>query len=214
MKSIKLGHLLSFYMHRKKISWTEFKKILDISKAIRVFVFPLLCIWQFECSVHIFRGPWYVKLYWNLAPFLISKYSFLSTSLQVISLKPITKSTYNLQSVDNETCVWRDLETEFNEMTCTPPFISPIHTSWLRYTKVSKYECTALCTRAFPLTTSLQNQPKNDSPNLHWMTCALFSLERTTRLSRYQLFLHFRSTSWHTCLFVYFTSSWSTLYKA
>ena len=31
---------------------------MGISKAIRVFESPLLCIWQFECSVHIFRGPW------------------------------------------------------------------------------------------------------------------------------------------------------------
>ena len=29
-----------------------------ISKVIRVFEFPLLCIWQYECSVHIFRSPW------------------------------------------------------------------------------------------------------------------------------------------------------------
>ena len=35
----------------------KIKKILGISKAIRIFESPLLCIWQFECSVHIFRGP-------------------------------------------------------------------------------------------------------------------------------------------------------------
>ena len=34
----------------------KIKKILGISKAIRIFESPLLCIWQFECSVHIFRG--------------------------------------------------------------------------------------------------------------------------------------------------------------
>ena len=33
------------------------KKILGTSKAIRVFESPLLSIWQFEFSVHIFRGP-------------------------------------------------------------------------------------------------------------------------------------------------------------
>ena len=30
---------------------------MSISKATRVFESPLLCTWQFECSVHIFRGP-------------------------------------------------------------------------------------------------------------------------------------------------------------
>ena len=55
MKNIKLGHALSFYMH--KLLHKKIKKILGISKTIRVFESPLLCIWQFECSVHIFRGP-------------------------------------------------------------------------------------------------------------------------------------------------------------
>ena len=31
---------------------------MGYSKVARVFESPLLCIWQFECSVHIFRGPW------------------------------------------------------------------------------------------------------------------------------------------------------------
>ena len=35
----------------------KIKEILGISKAIRVFESLLLCIWQFECSVHRFRGP-------------------------------------------------------------------------------------------------------------------------------------------------------------
>ena len=30
--------------------------------AIRVVESPLLCIWRFECSVHIFRGPWIVQV--------------------------------------------------------------------------------------------------------------------------------------------------------
>ena len=54
---MKLGHVLSFYMHRKKNLIKKIKKILGISKAIRVFESPLRCIWQFECSAHIFRGP-------------------------------------------------------------------------------------------------------------------------------------------------------------
>ena len=57
MKNIKFGHSLSFYIHIKIISSVKIKKILGISTAIRVFESPLLCIWQFECSVHIFRGP-------------------------------------------------------------------------------------------------------------------------------------------------------------
>ena len=58
MKNIKLGYALSFYMHRKILLYKKkIKKILGISKAIGVIVSPLLCIWQFECSVHIFRGP-------------------------------------------------------------------------------------------------------------------------------------------------------------
>ena len=40
MKNIKLGHARSFYMHRKIISWKKIKKILGISKAIRVFETP------------------------------------------------------------------------------------------------------------------------------------------------------------------------------
>ena len=35
-------------------------KRLGIIKAARVFESPLLWIWQFECSVHIFRGPWLI----------------------------------------------------------------------------------------------------------------------------------------------------------
>ena len=40
---------------------------IGISKAIRVFEFPLLFIWQFECSFHISRGPWIRSFYffWN-----------------------------------------------------------------------------------------------------------------------------------------------------
>ena len=33
MKNMKLGHALSFYMHRKMISYKKMKKILGISKA-------------------------------------------------------------------------------------------------------------------------------------------------------------------------------------
>ena len=57
MKNIKFGHSLSFYIHIKMISSVKIKKILGISKAIRGFESPLLCIWQFEISVHIFMGP-------------------------------------------------------------------------------------------------------------------------------------------------------------
>ena len=35
----------------------KIKKILGLSKDIRVFESPILCIWQVECSVRIFRGP-------------------------------------------------------------------------------------------------------------------------------------------------------------
>ena len=35
---------------------------IGISKAITVFESPLLCIWQFECSVYIFRVPWLILL--------------------------------------------------------------------------------------------------------------------------------------------------------
>ena len=45
----------------KKTACKKIKKILGTSKAIRIFESPLLCIWQFECSVHIFRGPWVVE---------------------------------------------------------------------------------------------------------------------------------------------------------
>ena len=34
MKNAKLGHALSFYMHRKVFSLKKFKKILGITKAI------------------------------------------------------------------------------------------------------------------------------------------------------------------------------------
>ena len=34
-----------------------FKKILGVSKTIRVFESPLPCNGKFECSFHIFRGP-------------------------------------------------------------------------------------------------------------------------------------------------------------
>ena len=50
MKNNKLGHTLSFYMHRKIISSKKIKKILGISKAIRVLESPLtmyLVIWVF-----------------------------------------------------------------------------------------------------------------------------------------------------------------------
>ena len=40
------------------------KKLLGIIKAKRVFESPILCIWQFECSVYIFRGPWLIKGAW------------------------------------------------------------------------------------------------------------------------------------------------------
>ena len=36
---------------------------MGISKATRVFESPLLSIWQFECSVHIFRGPLFNPIY-------------------------------------------------------------------------------------------------------------------------------------------------------
>ena len=63
MKNIKLGHALSFYMYRKKIHKKKIKKLLLFSKAISIFESPL-CIWQFECSVHIFRGLW-LEVYGN-----------------------------------------------------------------------------------------------------------------------------------------------------
>ena len=50
MKNIKLGHALSFYMHRTILLSKKIKKILGISKAIRVFVSPptmYLAIWVF-----------------------------------------------------------------------------------------------------------------------------------------------------------------------
>ena len=49
-------------MHRKIISRKNIKKIFGVSKAISVFESLLLCIWQFECSVYIFRGPWLIVL--------------------------------------------------------------------------------------------------------------------------------------------------------
>ena len=65
-------------MHRKIISlkksnkyWVLRQTAIVITNAgclsfffetdvIRVFESPLLCIWEFECSVHIFRGPWLI----------------------------------------------------------------------------------------------------------------------------------------------------------
>ena len=38
---------------------------MGISNTSMVFEYPLLCIWQFECSVHIFRGPWVDLPFWN-----------------------------------------------------------------------------------------------------------------------------------------------------
>ena len=43
----------------EKYFYKKIKKMLSISKAIRVFESPLLCIWKFEYPVHIFRGPWF-----------------------------------------------------------------------------------------------------------------------------------------------------------
>ena len=42
--NIKFGHAVSFHIHRKIISQKNIKKILDISKAIRVFVFGNLSV--------------------------------------------------------------------------------------------------------------------------------------------------------------------------
>ena len=51
------------------------KKILGISKGIRISEFPLLCIWQFDCSVHIIRGPCVstgvLRIYFLLASFIV-----------------------------------------------------------------------------------------------------------------------------------------------
>ena len=58
MKYIKLGHTISFYMLRKVFSPFFSKKILGPTKDIVVFESPLPCNGTFECSVHIFRGPW------------------------------------------------------------------------------------------------------------------------------------------------------------
>ena len=48
----------SNWVTHRKILRKKIKKILGIIKAKRVFESPILCIWQFECSVYIFRGPW------------------------------------------------------------------------------------------------------------------------------------------------------------
>ena len=65
MENIKLGHALSFYMHRKIISSKIFGKILGLSKAIRILSPPTmyLTIWVF-CQ-YIFRGPCCTILLWE-----------------------------------------------------------------------------------------------------------------------------------------------------
>ena len=62
MKNVKFDHALSFYILRKVFSHFFSKKTLGLSKAIGVFEFPLPCNRKFECSVHIFRGPWATQL--------------------------------------------------------------------------------------------------------------------------------------------------------
>ena len=73
-------------------------KIFGISKAIRVFESPLLCIWQFECSVHIFRGPWFIivsllnDLVWIFSAQISQDMhycDYLLTNLQVIAIMSI-----------------------------------------------------------------------------------------------------------------------------
>jgi hypothetical protein len=63
MKNVKLGHALSFYMHRKVFSLFFTKKILGFSKAKGFLCPPYLVIANFECSVHIYRGPWIVSIF-------------------------------------------------------------------------------------------------------------------------------------------------------
>ena len=49
---------LNFLQRHEKYQIGSMKRILGISKAIiKGYWVPLLYIWQFECSVHIFRGP-------------------------------------------------------------------------------------------------------------------------------------------------------------
>ena len=60
MRNVKYDHALpfGFYMLRKLFSHFLKKYILGLSKAI----VPLPCNGKFECSVHIFRGPWFSKM--------------------------------------------------------------------------------------------------------------------------------------------------------
>ena len=63
---------------------------MGISKAIRVFECPLLCIWQFECSVHIFRSPWSIQRIWKYT----LNFSKLQSSLNSIYI-PCDKITWS-----------------------------------------------------------------------------------------------------------------------
>ena len=50
-------------MHEKVFSQKKIKTILGFSKAIGVLSPPYILLDKFECSVHIYKGPWFTGAY-------------------------------------------------------------------------------------------------------------------------------------------------------
>ena len=69
------------------------KKMMDLSKAIGGFESPLPCNRKFECSVHIFRGPWFGIGKWH-SGYEEAKYNYLIPHKHKSGFENILKITF------------------------------------------------------------------------------------------------------------------------